>query len=46
MQPLKEPGVVSIESFLIELIEGMTHKCSKKKAVFKIFEELKTYTDT
>ena len=40
IQSLKEFGVVAMESFSIQLIEFIVHKCSKK-GVFKILEELR-----
>ena len=39
MQRLKESGVVAMESFSIELIEVIVHKCSEKRC-FQILEEL------
>ena len=39
MQSLKRSWVVAMESFTIELIEAIVHKCSKK-GVFKILEEI------
>ena len=39
IQSLKESGVVTMESFSIELIDVIVHKRSKK-GVFEILEEL------
>ena len=39
IQSLKKSGVVAVESFSIELIEVIIHKCSKKR-FFEILEEL------
>ena len=39
IQSLKKSGVVIMESFSIELIEVIIHKCSKKR-FFEILEEL------
>ena len=39
IQSLKKSGVVAMESFSIELIEVIIHKCSKKR-FFEILEEL------
>ena len=39
IQSLKESVVVAMESFSIELIEVIVHKCSEK-GVFEILEEL------
>ena len=36
---MKESRVVDMESFSIELIEAIVHKCSKK-GVFEILKEL------
>ena len=45
IQSLKESRVVAMESFSIELIEAIVHKCFKKVA-FKILKELKKNTHT
>ena len=39
IKSLKKSGVVAMESFSIELIEVIIHKCSKKR-FFEILEEL------
>ena len=36
IQSLKESGVVAMESFSIELIEVIVHKCSKKRGFWNI----------